>query len=59
MNEIIKRKLISRTTKFLTDHEIIVIHGSRQVGKTSLLLYLIKHYIKEICSEKNIFYFDL
>ena len=29
------------------------------MGKTSLLLYLIKHYIKEICSEKNIFYFDL
>ena len=34
--------------------EIIVIYGARQVGKTSVLKYLIENHIK-----KNHFYFDL
>lgn len=54
-----RRKLVPKILKFLPDDEIIVIHGSRQVGKTSLLHYLIDNHIKKITTERNIFYFDL
>jgi len=49
-----KRKIIDEAIKYLESKEIIVIYGARQVGKTSLLRYLIENHIK-----KNIFYFDL
>jgi len=52
--KIYRRKLIDEIVKYLKSKEIIVIYGPRQVGKTSLLKYLIKHYIR-----KNAFYFDL
>jgi len=54
-----KRKLISQLLKFIEDKEIIVIHGSRQVGKTSLLHYLIENHLKNIVFKGNLFYFDL
>lgn len=49
-----KRKITEKIVKYLDSREIIVVYGSRQVGKTSLLKYLIAHYLK-----KNVFYFDL
>ena len=52
--KIYRRKLIDEIVKYLKSKEIIVIYGPRQVGKTSVLKYLIKHYIR-----KNAFYFDL
>src|SRR3989344_9134896 len=52
--KIYKRKIIEDIVKYLESKEIIVIYGSRQVGKTSLLRYLIENYLK-----KNTFYFDL
>ena len=52
--KIYKRKITDEIIKYLDSKEIIVIYGSRQVGKTSLLKYLIKNYLK-----KNVFYFDL
>ena len=51
---IYKRKIIDKIVEYLKSREIIVIYGTRQVGKTSLLKYLMKHYIN-----KNVFYFDL
>ena len=52
--EIYRRNIIDGIIKYLGSREIIVIYGSRQVGKTSVLRYLIQNYIK-----KNAFYFDL
>ncbi len=48
------REIIGEIIKYFESKEIIVIYGPRQVGKTSLLKYLIENYIK-----KNAFYFDL
>ncbi len=52
--KIYKRRIVNEILKYLGSKEIIVIYGARQVGKTYLLKYLIKHHIK-----KNVFYFDL
>lgn len=59
MAEIKKRKLVAKILNFIEDKETIVIHGSRQVGKTTLLHYLIDNHLKDRVSESNIFYFDL
>lgn len=59
MEQLKKRKIIPRLLNFIEDKEIIIIHGSRQVGKTSLLQYLIATYLKQKEAENNIFYFDL
>ena len=58
MSRLYKRKIINRIGKFLDSKEIVVLHGARQVGKTSIMLYL----MDELRSKKgkdNIFYFDL
>lgn len=52
--KIYKRKIDKEIVKYLGSKEIIAIYGARQVGKTSVLKYLIEHHIK-----KNYFYFDL
>jgi len=48
------RKIAKKILKYLNSREIVVIYGSRQVGKTSLLRYIMENYLK-----KNTFYFDL
>ncbi len=52
--KIYKRKLVDDVLTYLDSKQAIVIYGARQVGKSSLLKYLIKNYITE-----NVFYFDL
>ncbi len=54
VNKIYKRAITDQIIKFLGKNDIIVITGSRQVGKTTLLKYLIQNHIK-----KNVFYLDL
>ena len=54
VNKIYERKLAAHVTKYLYSPEAIVIMGARQVGKTSLLKYLIDVHLRE-----NVFYFDL
>src|SRR3989344_335942 len=54
VEEIYKRTLAEQVVKYLHSREAIVIMGARQVGKTSLLRYLIGHHIRE-----NVFYLDL
>ncbi len=54
VDKIYKRGLIPEIVPYLTSPEAIVIYGARQVGKTSLLRYLMQHHLVE-----NAFYFDL
>lgn len=49
-----ERKIVKELLKYLQSKEVIVIYGARQVGKTSLLKYMIKKYLPQ-----NTFYFDL
>lgn len=58
MNNILSRKIIPKIINFIDDKEIIVLHGPRQAGKTSVLNYLIDNYLKKRGGD-NIFYFDL
>jgi len=55
-----QRKIINKIKLFLDKKTIIVLHGSRQVGKTSIM-HLIKDYLIQEKKNKtdNIFYFDL
>jgi len=39
-NKIYKRQIIDEIEKYLPTQDIIVLHGARQVGKTSILTYL-------------------
>lgn len=54
-----KRKLTLKITSFLHSPEIVVIHGSRQVGKTTLMKILMDKLINEGIPPENIEYFDL
>lgn len=56
--QIYNRKIIKKIEKYIKIPEIIVIHGARQTGKTTLINILIQNFSKEINS-KNIVYFDL
>ena len=49
-----KRTVVSEILKFIDSSEAIVLYGARQVGKTTLMKYLMEHHIKE-----NSFYLDL
>ena len=49
-----RRKIVDKVVEYLNSKDALVIYGTRQVGKTSLLRYLIENYLKE-----NVFYFDL
>jgi predicted AAA+ superfamily ATPase len=42
-NAIYKRTVFDDIVRFLSTGDIIVIHGARQVGKTSILMYLQEH----------------
>lgn len=59
MRTLKNRKIIKKILKFLDDREILAIHGSRQVGKTSLLHYLSDHYLRTKAGPSNLVYFDL
>jgi len=54
--KIIKREIFDKITVFLKTDDIIVLHGARQVGKTSLLYYLKEDLDK---NNKTTFYIDL
>ncbi len=54
VDKIYERLLVRDIVPYLNSPEGIVILGARQVGKTSLLRYLIEHYL-----QKNVFYLDL
>ena len=58
MSELKPRKIIPKIMDFMDDKAVIVLHGSRQVGKTSILLYLIENYLTKK-TDNSTFYFDL
>jgi predicted AAA+ superfamily ATPase len=39
-SQLFKRQVVDEIIRYLTTDDIIVIHGARQVGKTSILMYL-------------------
>ncbi len=49
-----RRTIVSRMLKYLDSQEALIIYGSRQVGKTSLMMYLMENHLP-----KNTFYLDL
>lgn len=57
--KIIKRKIIPVIEPWLDEEEIVVVKGSRQAGKTTILYCLIDDLLKRGIDPKNIFYFLL
>jgi len=53
------REVISSIWKWMDDSHIIVLVGSRQVGKTCILYLLIKRLMRDDVKPNSIFYFDL
>ena len=49
-----KRTIIDKLLKYIDTKQCLVIYGSRQVGKTTALKYIMEYYLKE-----NVFYFDM
>ncbi len=57
---LIKRRILPQIIDWIPNKEAIILMGSRQVGKTSLLFLLIQHLlINKKIAEKDIFYLDL
>jgi len=57
---LIQRSVLPQIIKWIPKKEAIILLGSRQVGKTSLLYLLIKYLVtSKGISEKDIFYLDL
>lgn len=57
--ELKSRKILQKITKFLDKEAVIVIHGARQVGKTSLMKLIQNYLVEHKINPENIFYFDL
>lgn len=55
-NKIYKRKLADEILKYIDTDDIIVLHGARQVGKTSILYWLKKHLEEK---KDKVYYMDL
>lgn len=55
--DLFPRQKLSEILKWLADDKLILITGSRQVGKTCLLYLIIKEIFQE--NKNRIFYFDL
>ncbi len=53
---IYKRKIVDELIKYLYLDEILVLHGARQVGKTSIMYWLKKYLAKK---GEDVFYIDL
>jgi len=47
VEKLFERRLVNRLLPYMDSKECVAIYGSRQVGKTTLLKYIIKHHIKE------------
>jgi len=53
------REIVRSIWEWMDDHRVIILVGSRQVGKTSILYLLIRRLIEDGVDPKSIFYFDL
>ncbi len=57
--ELYPRAVVPHILQWLEDKQAIVLVGSRQVGKTSLLYLLIQYLLAQKINPNNVFYFDL
>jgi predicted AAA+ superfamily ATPase len=57
--ELLPRAVVPPILRWLDDRQAVVLVGSRQVGKTSILFLLIQHLLAERVHPMNLFYFDL
>ncbi len=55
----IERKLFNELVKYIDVKEMIVIHGARQVGKTTVMKMLIEQVNRKAIGRNNIIYLDL
>jgi len=56
----LKRFVFDNILKWLDDEEILILTGSRQVGKSTLMYMLIQHLLEQRkVASNNIFYFNL
>ena len=55
-NKLFKRRIIAELLKYIHTDDILVLHGARQVGKTSIL-----YYLRDVLSAKGkpVYYADL
>ena len=53
------REILKNIKKWLFEKEIVILNGSRQAGKTSLLKLINRELLKSGISEQNIFYLNL
>lgn len=53
------RTILTSLAPWLHDKQALVLIGSRQVGKTSLLFLIIQQLLSQKIPEKNILYLDL
>ncbi|MFH1846291.1 MAG: ATP-binding protein [Candidatus Omnitrophota bacterium] len=59
-SDLMERDILPQIVKWIPHKEAIILSGSRQVGKTSLLYLLIQQLVKkEGIAVEDIFYFDL
>jgi hypothetical protein len=54
-----RREIVESIHKWMEDKRVIVLVGSRQVGKTSILYLLIQDLLAKGTEERSIFYLDL
>ncbi len=59
VRELLPRTIVPTLLQWLDDKQALVLVGSRQVGKTSLLFLLLQHLIAQKVDPRNLFYFDL
>lgn len=56
MPKLLKRKIIDRISEYLDDGSVVVLHGARQVGKTSIMMYLKNELLVK---SRQVYYLDL
>lgn len=57
---LLEREILPKIVSWISKKEAIILSGSRQVGKTSLLYLTIQHLVNKLrIKPDDIFYFDL
>ena len=56
MAKLIKRLVIDKIRPYLNENSVVVLHGARQVGKTSIMMYLKDELVS---FGQQVFYLDL
>lgn len=57
--KLLPRKIIPQINRYINTPEILLLVGSRQVGKTSIVYLLMDGLVQKGISKDTIYYFDL